>query len=291
MALLSALSGSMTPMRPVGTSTRGTTAPNRLRRIDRWTIFSYGELLGATASPLVIDLGFGGSPVTTVEFAERLRLVRADVEVLGLEIDPARVLAAQSVAEPGLAFARGGFELPCPRPPVLVRALNVLRQYDESEVRPSWGLMQARLAPGGVLIEGTCDELGRLATWVAVSAAGPQTFTAAARLATLDRPSDLAERLPKCLIHRNVPGERVHALFRDLDRAWEVHTSLAVFGARQRWLATVASIREQGWPVADGRARWRLGEVTVPWSAVAPGVGNAPPGVVTDASDMRACTS
>lgn len=26
------------------------------------------------------------------------------------------------------------------------------------------------------------------------------------------RSSDLAERLPKALIHRNVPGERVHAL-------------------------------------------------------------------------------
>ena len=27
--------------------------------------------------------------------------------------------------------------------------------------------MTAALAPGGVLVEGTCDELGRLATWAA----------------------------------------------------------------------------------------------------------------------------
>jgi hypothetical protein len=257
-------------MRHVGAVTRGTTAPNRLRRIDRWTIASYGDLLRSTASPLVVDLGFGASPVTTVEFADRLRLVRPDLDVLGLEIDPVRVLAAQPFARPGLSFARGGFEVPSPRRPVLVRALNVLRQYDEADVGAAWGLMQTRLAPGGVLVEGTCDELGRLAAWVAVRPEGPQTFTAAARLGTLGRPSELAERLPKCLIHRNVPGEPVHALFRDLDRAWDIHASLAVFGARQRWLATIASIRETGWPVLGGQVRWRLGEVTLPWSAVAP---------------------
>lgn len=39
-----------------------------------------------------------------------------------------------------------------------------------------------------------------------------------------------AERLPKVLIHRNVPGE----------------------------------------PVLDGPSRWRLGELTLDWSAVAP---------------------
>ena len=257
-------------MRPIGAVTRGTTSPNRLRRVDRWTLASYGDLLRSSTAPLVVDLGFGASPVTTVEFADRLQLVRADIDVLGLEIDPVRVLAAQPVARPGLTFAVGGFELPTPRRPVLVRALNVLRQYDESEVCAAWSLMQSRLAPNGVLVEGTCDEVGRLASWVAITATGPQTFTAAARLTSLDRPSDLAERLPKCLIHRNVPGEPVHALFLDLDRAWEVHTALGVFGARQRWLATIGAIRQSGWPVLGNQSRWRLGEVTLPWPAVAP---------------------
>jgi hypothetical protein len=26
----------------------------------------------------------------------------------------------------------------------------------------------------------------------------------------------------------------------------------------------------RGWPVLDDRRRWRLGEITLPWSAVAP---------------------
>jgi trehalose 6-phosphate synthase len=40
------------------------------------------------------------------------------------------------------------------------------------------------------------------------------------RLADLSRPSDIAERLPKVLIHRNVPGEPVHAYLAALDDAW-----------------------------------------------------------------------
>jgi hypothetical protein len=29
-------------------------------------------------------------------------------------------------------------------------------------------------------------------------------------------------------------------------------------------------MREAGWPVLGGRARWRLGELTVAWESVAP---------------------
>ena len=50
-----------------------------------------------------------------------------------------------------------------------------------------------------------------------------------------------------------------------LGRAWD--TEATPFGPRQRWLATVRRMRDQGWPVLDGPARWRLGEYTVPWPA------------------------
>src|SRR6185436_11984259 len=102
----------------------------------------------------------------------------------------------------------------------VIRALNVLRQYDEDEVADAWRTMIARLQPGGVLVEGTCSELGRVASWVALDASGPQTFTIALRLAGLEAPSIVAERLPKSLIHRNVPGERIHDLLVELDRQW-----------------------------------------------------------------------
>ena len=44
--------------RALGLATRGTTAPNRLRRVDRWLAAVHGDLLrGADAPPLVVDLG------------------------------------------------------------------------------------------------------------------------------------------------------------------------------------------------------------------------------------------
>jgi hypothetical protein len=260
--------------RPLGTVTRGTTNPNRLRRVDRWIVAVHGGLLRTAAAPLVADLGYGASPVTTVELFRRLRAIRRDVQVTGVEIDAERVLAAQPFAQPGLAFVRGGFEVPLPRPAIVIRAFNVLRQYSEAEAWAAWDTLAAKVAPGGLVVEGTCDELGRRAVWVALDLAGPATITFSARLAGLAQPSELAERLPKTLIHRNVPGEPVHALLRDLDRAWASAAPLRAFGARQRWIAACGSLAGS-WPVSTtppggGPGRWRLGELTLPWSAVAP---------------------
>src|SRR5689334_3586869 len=120
--------------RALGLPTRGTTAPNRLRRVDRWISGTRAHLLRPAQgeSPLVVDLGFGSSPVTTVELATRLRSVAADVRVVGLEIDAERVAAARDAADPPqLEFRRGGFEL-AGLHPVPVRAMNVLRQYEDS---------------------------------------------------------------------------------------------------------------------------------------------------------------
>ena len=257
---------------PVGAPTRGTTNPNRLRRVDRWIAASpaTSRLLRAADAPLVVDLGYGASPVTTVELARWLRRVRPDVRVLGLELDPSRVALAQPAASPPLLeFRRGGFELAGTRP-VLVRAFNVLRQYAEDEVAGAWGLMLDSMPAEGLLVEGTCDEIGRLSTWVLVSHAGPVSLTLSMRLAGLDRPSTIAERLPKALIHRNVPGERVHALLSALDACWATAAPHQAFGVRSRWLETVRLLGSHGWPVLGPPSRIRLGELTVPWPAVAP---------------------
>jgi hypothetical protein len=267
--------------RPKGMITRGTTNPNRLRRVDRWLAGPQAPRLRAAPDPLVVDLGYGAHPVTTVELHSRLRQkVRPDVEVIGIEIDAERVRAALDLQRPGLSFVLGGFELPTPdaRRPVLVRAFNVLRQYPEQDVAAAWALLRQRLAPGGLLVEGTCDELGRRAAWIAVTAEqGPVSLTLSFRLAGLERPSEVAERLPKALIHRNVPGEPVYDYLAALDLAWIRNVALAPFGVRQRWLATARSIGAQGWPLLDGPARWRLGELSVDWSAVRPRVPGSRP--------------
>lgn len=257
--------------RALGLPTRGTTNPNRLRRVDRWIAGTLTQKIAAAADPLVVDLGFGASPVTTLELAQRLSGIRPDIDVVGIEIDRERVAAAQSFATEQVTFRHGGFELPLDgRRPVLVRAMNVLRQYDAGAVTGAWATMAASLAPDGLLVEGTCDELGRRCTWVTVdTTATARTLTLAADLRTLDRPSDLAERLPKALIHRNAAGERIHALLADLDRAWDTAAALVAFGNRQRWIAAAAVLRETH-EVLDDRRRWRLGELTVSWADVAP---------------------
>ncbi|MBQ1158945.1 class I SAM-dependent methyltransferase [Streptomyces sp. A73] len=265
------------PSRPVGTVTRGTTNPNRLRRMDRWIAAAHGPALRRSPTPpTAVDLGYGAAPWTAVELLERLRKVRPDARVYGVEIDPERVAAAHPYERAGLAFVRGGFELPVegaggPRPAglTLIRAANVLRQYPEAEVLPAWRRLCARLAPEGLLVEGTCDEIGRRHVWVALGPEGPRTVTFAARLATLTAPSDLAERLPKALIHRNVPGERIHTFLSDFDRAWATAAPYGALSARQRWVRAVCALAAD-WPLADGPRRWRQGEVTVRWSALAP---------------------
>lgn len=281
---------------PVGNITRGTTNQNRLRRVDRW--LQTWPALRQTDDPLVVDLGYGASAATSYELAVRLRSVRSDVEVLGLEIDPERVtLAREELAgwvaagqvpsegpagAAGVTFELGGFETPVSdgRRPVAIRAFNVLRQYDEPEVEGAWNMMVSRLQPGGVLVEGTCDEIGRISSWIAVTADGPQTLTIALKLDALspdsataqqyDAPSVVAERLPKALIHHNVMGEKIHDYLTALDRAWQANAALGAFGANQRWIATASAMKEAGWPIIGGKSRWRLGELTVAWDAVAP---------------------
>ncbi len=169
------------------------------------------------------------------------------------------------------------------RRPALVRAFNVLRQYPEEQAWAAWSRLRAGLAAGGVLVEGTCDEIGRRAVWVTLpalapagqAAAGAALITFSARLASIERPSDLAERLPKTLIHRNVPGEPVHAVPARLRPG--LGPRRAVLGLRltaalaRRGRVAVRRLAGAPLPAATaGRARWRLGEVTLPWAALAP---------------------
>lgn len=256
-------------MRPIGTATRGTTNPNRLRRMDRWIAATHGPALRRADTPVAVDLGYGAAPWTAVELLERLCTVEPRTSVVGIEISPERVEAARPYERAGLTFRHGGFEIPLPERPALIRAANVLRQYDEGEVANVWQRLCDRLAPGGLLVEGTCDEIGRRHVWVALGPEGPRTVTFATRLGSLDRPSDLAERLPKALIHRNVPGEPVHAFLRDFDRAWAAAAPYASLGARQRWITAVRTLSGE-WPLTDGVRRWRQGEVTVEWAALRP---------------------
>ena len=258
----------MKRQRPLGVITRGTTNPNRLRRVDSWIAWKYGALLRGLDSPIIVDLGYGASPITTLELSQRIRQVAARTQIIGLEIDRERVASAKSFEDENVKFREGGFELAQVQQPILVRAFNVLRQYQESEVEDAWLEMLKHLHPSGAIIDGTCDELGRLATWIEITKAGPQSLTLSVRLTQLKEPSEIAERLPKALIHHNVPGNAIYDFFQDLQRSWQSAAGIGVFGPRQRWQAMVGQMRER-WPVISPRNRDRLGEITVEWNAIA----------------------
>ena len=121
-----------------------------------------------------------------------------------------------------------------------------------------------------LLVDGTCDELGRRCAWILLDASGPVSLTLAWDPFTVHMPSDIAERLPKALIHRNVPGERIHALLQSADRAFSSAAPLAPFGPRIRWRAALAQLASTGVPVSVPRRTLRDNVLTVPWTSVQP---------------------
>ncbi|ALG83616.1 class I SAM-dependent methyltransferase [Gordonia phthalatica] len=252
--------------RPQGRITRGTTNINRLRRVDR-AMAADPRIRAAldVERPLAVDLGYGGRPNTAVEMALRLRRAVPSLELVGLEIDPARLVEPRE----GVRFALGGFEL-AGLHPNLVRAFNVLRQYDESEVRAAWAQMQEALAPGGLIVEGTCDEIGRRCCWILLDATGPQELTLSWSPAYTQHPSELAARLPKALIHHNVAGEAIHELLTCADRCWDRAASHETYGPRDRWRYARAMMLDSGIRVTIPRGRRVDNMLSVPWELVSP---------------------
>jgi len=258
--------------KPVGAVTRGTTNPNRLRRVDRF-IANLPQL--KSSRPIVVDLGYGATPTTAIEMQQRLAQTNPKTIVVGIEIDRERVERGIPFQTKSLLFGMGGFEIPLPNPLAteqvdVIRAMNVLRQYDESEVMPAWNLMQSRLKDEGLIVEGTSDEIGRIASWVTLSKTKVESFTIALKLNEVDKPSKVAERLPKILIHHNVEGEPIHQLLKELDDAWNKNSGLSTFSPAQRWIATCRDLKNSGWPITNNQKRWALGELTLNFDAVAP---------------------
>jgi len=262
------------PKRPLGQPTRGKTARNRLRRVDTFLAVYDPGLLRRADGPydgaFFVDLGYGAEPATTLESAERLRRINPALPVLGVEIDPERVAAAQPYADNLTHFRLGGFNLPlrpradgCQDAVRIIRAFNVLRQYEEREVAAAWEAMGESLLPGGLLIEGTSEPFGRV--WVAnVLRRDPHPsplpggegaglryegllFSTNFRLGF--DPGQFQPVLPKNLIHRMTPGEPVYALMEAWKRAALETMAARVWGPRQWFVAAAHRLAALGYPV------------------------------------------
>jgi hypothetical protein len=135
--------------------------------LTRYDLKLLRRLDGDFQTAWFVDLGYGEEPFTTLESAARLRKHNPTLPLLGVEIVPERVEMAEPYADELTQFRLGGFNLPLKQGERvrIIRAFNVLRQYHEDEVEEAHIMLVKQLLPGGLVIEGTSDPLGRV--WVA----------------------------------------------------------------------------------------------------------------------------
>ena len=247
--------------KPIGLPTRGKTASNRLRRVDNFILLYEPSLLTRTDSlfqrSMFVDLGYGFDARTTLESAERFRRVNPNLPILGVEIDKERVDAAIPYADEITHFRLGGFNLPLQSAESvrLIRAFNVLRQYEEKDFSPAYEQLAHYVLPGGLMIEGTSNPFGSI--WVAnlvrkTLEGNPWKFEALVFSTNFRMGFDITDFqavLPKNYIHHVIQGELIY----DFIEAWKrsaAETSPAkVFGLKQWFAASAESLASKGYDI------------------------------------------
>jgi hypothetical protein len=245
--------------KPLGQPTRGKTASNRLRRVDNFILLYEPSLLTRTDGPfadsLFVDLGYGFDARTTLESAARFRKASPDLRILGVEIDKERVQAALPYADDRTFFRHGGFNLPLqPGEHVrLIRAFNVLRQYEEGDVRPAYEKLAETVIPGGLMIEGTSNPFGSL--WAAnLARKKDNAWDLEALVFSTNFRMDFEVQefqtiLPKNLIHHVVAGEAVHDFFESWKRSAAETSHAKAFGSRQWFMACADALAAKGYKI------------------------------------------
>jgi hypothetical protein len=247
--------------KPEGAITRGKTTSNRLRRVDNFVVrYDPGLIMrsdGDFLNALYVDLGYGAEATTTLESAERFRRLNPSLPILGVEIDPERVAEAQPFADAQTSFRLGGFNLPLlPGEAVrLIRAFNVLRQYDEADFTPAYERLLQYVLPGGLMIEGTSDPYGRI--WVANLARKQpdrigwdfEALVFSTNFRSGFDPAQFQAVLPKNYIHHVVPGESIHDFFEAWKRSASETIPAKVWGLRQWFSDAAQNLADRGYKI------------------------------------------
>jgi len=267
--------------KPIGLPTRGKTASNRLRRADNFILLYEPSLLtrtdGLFRQSLFVDLGYGFDARTTLESAERFRRINPNLPILGVEIDKERVEAALPHADAITHFRVGGFNLPLlPNESVrLIRAFNVLRQYEEKDFIPAYETLAQYVLPGGLMIEGTSNPFGSI--WVAnlvrkklesdgvqssfqKQTSGVQNWKMEALVFSTNFRmgfdiTDFQAVLPKNHIHHVAPGELIYDFIETWKRSAAETSSAKVFGLKQWFAASAESLAAKGYKI-DLHKKW-----------------------------------
>ena len=246
--------------KPEGQPTRGKTASNRLRRVDNFLLRYEPSLLtrtdGRFAASLFVDLGYGFDARTTLESASRFRRANPGLRILGVEIDKERVEAALPFADDKTFFRLGGFNLPMKSGEHvrLIRAFNVLRQYEETDFVPAYERLAEYVLPGGLMIEGTSTPFGQL--WSANMARkmdnGSWKMEALVFSTNFRLGFDVEEFqtiLPKNYIHHVTKGEPIHDFFEAWKKSAAETSHAKTFGLRQWFVAAAESLAKKGFKI------------------------------------------
>lgn len=258
-----------------GVITRGKTARNRLRRVDTFAMQYAPELLNK-ADSLYIDLGYGAEPYTTLESALRFLQLNSSLKVIGVEIDPERVEQAKPFEDENTHFRVGGFNFPLEigEQPTIIRAFNVLRQYEVEEVIPSWEQMCAPLKDGGLLIEGTSSPYGKI--WTAnllrkhANDIVYEGFLFSTNFRAGFSPEIFQPYLTKNFIHEIGTGAPIDHFMADWKRACAQTIGMKNWGLRQWFSASAQVLAQKGFDVSlkktflrHGFLLWRPENTTI----------------------------
>jgi hypothetical protein len=243
-------------IRPQGQLTRGKTARNRLRRVDNFLMMYDPGLVrwepGRGMSAYFVDLGYGAEPYTALESAERLRKLNPKLPILGVEIAQDRVDRAAVFSDQLTKFRLGGFNLPLANGEgvKIVRAFNVLRQYQEYEYQASMEVLSHFLMEGALVLEGTSDPLGRV--WVSNlwRKKQGQLFSEGLLFSTNFRwgfePGIFQPVLPKNHIHHMFPGEDIYHFMQAWKEAANLTMGFKVYGLRQWFVNSAKALAGMG---------------------------------------------
>jgi len=280
-----------------GHPTRGKTASNRLRRVDNFILLYEPSLLTRTdglfaphlqlnqgercgvADSMFVDLGYGFDARTTLESAARFRHVNPNLRILGVEIDKERVEAALPYADDKTFFRLGGFNLPLQQGEHvrLIRAFNVLRQYEEKDFAPAYERLAQYVLPGGLMIEGTSDPSGSIwcANLARKTGIGDSRFDDRETSLRAGRIGDwriealvfstnfrlgfdveeFQTILPKNLIHHVVKGEPIYDFFEAWKQSAAETSAMKTYGARQWFIAAAERLAEWGYAI-ESKRKW-----------------------------------
>lgn len=251
--------------------TRGKTRAGRLDRLDgvlaHWLV---EQGWCERRAPTCVELGFGASSVTARSWFARVLELTPHASCVGVEVDAERVeRARREGAMQGVTWQQGGFDFALRTGAGgvdLVRALNVLRQYDARDAPAAHALMGRHLTEGGVLVEGSCDGGGRHGV-VHVQRRVADELRREALMCVVDPEAHFAPRmlrdwLPQDLRRGVGPEHEVFTGFLDVwmqcfeqaratSRQERFAQSVALLGER------VAGIEAPAWMVDRGTLLWR----------------------------------